>query len=99
MATRLELQTKLETLVSHVYYQPPETIKMEYPCIVYDTSNDDLLHADDMAYRRKRIYSVMVIDRNPDSILPDAVGDMFNARMNRHYTADNLHHYVYNIFY
>jgi hypothetical protein len=35
MAPRLQLQTLLETLTEHVYFQPPENLKVQYPCIVY----------------------------------------------------------------
>lgn len=37
MGTRLELQSKLVELLGskHVYYQPPESVKIEYPAIVY----------------------------------------------------------------
>ena len=40
MKTRLELQNKLEELLGfrHVYYQPPESVKMEYPAIRYSKS-------------------------------------------------------------
>lgn len=81
----------------HVYYQPPETFKMVYPCIIYDLSRDSTLHADDSVYNRKKQYSVTIVDRNPDSDIPDIFSDMFNASMERHYTADNLHHFVYTI--
>lgn len=97
MATRLELQERMEAIVDNVYFQPPETFKMIYPCIVYSLARDNLLHADDSAYHRRKVYDVTIIDRNPDSELPDIFGDAFNARMERHYTADNLHHFVYTI--
>ena len=42
MGTRLELQSKLEEILGsrQVYYQPPETVKMEYPAIVYRQNSD-----------------------------------------------------------
>lgn len=97
MATRLELHSRLLEICDHVYYQPPETFKMTYPCIVYDLAKDDLIHADDFAYVRRKQYSVTIIDRNPDSLLPDRFSDEFNAGMERHFTADNLHHFSYTI--
>ena len=41
MAGRLELQSKLEELLGtrNVYYQPPESIKIGYPAIVYFKNN------------------------------------------------------------
>ena len=98
MATRLELHQKLLALCNNVYYQPPETFKMAYPCIIYNLEQDDLLHADDLAYIRHKRYSITIVDRNPDSMLPDSFSEAFNARMERHYTADNLHHFSYTIF-
>ena len=51
MRTRLELQSKLEELLGsrHVYYQAPESVKMEYPAIRYSRSDIDVDHADDTA--------------------------------------------------
>ena len=97
MATRLELHNKLLAICPNCYYQPPETFKMTYPCIIYDLEKDDLLHADDSAYCRHKRYSITIVDRNPDSAIPDAFSDAFNAGMERHYEADNLHHFVYTI--
>lgn len=97
MATRLELSEKLHELGINVYHQQPETFKMTYPCIVYNLNNDQAIHADDRIYNRKKRYSVTIIDRNPDSELPDRFSDLFGVRMERHYTADNLHHFSYTI--
>ena len=38
MGTRIELQLKLEEILGsrHVYFQPPASIKMTYPAIVYE---------------------------------------------------------------
>lgn len=49
MGTRIELQSKLEELLGsrQVYYQPPETVKMEYPAIVYSKSNVKTTSAND----------------------------------------------------
>lgn len=99
MATRLELHEKLKAIVPNVYYQPPESIKIVYPCIIYDLARDDALHADNAVYKRWKRYSVTLIDRNPDSLLPDQFSDAFNAGMERHYTSDNLHHYSYTIIF
>lgn len=97
MATRLELHEKLKSFKIPAYYQPPETFKMTYPCIVYDLENDKGLHADDNVYNRKKRYSVTIIDRNPDSEFPDKFADLFGVIMERHYKADNLHHFSYTI--
>ena len=97
MATRLELDEKLRLIAEHVYFQPPETRKIVYPCIIYNLERDNATFADDMVYRRGKRYSVTVIDRNPDSELPDRLADAFGIQLERHYTADNLHHFSYTV--
>ena len=50
MASRPELQTKLEELLGNrnVYYQPPESVKIEYPAIVYSKIRIDTRSADNI---------------------------------------------------
>ena len=54
MSSRIELQDELENLLGskNVYYQPPESVKMEYPAIVYRRSNINNNFADDLVYRQ-----------------------------------------------
>lgn len=101
MAQRLELQTLLKNLLGsdHVYFQPPATLGLEYPCIVYHRDNEDATFADNKPYSRKKRYTVTVIDRNPDSLIPDKVGALPLCTYNRFYTADNLNHDVYTLFF
>ena len=40
-----------------------------------------------------------IIDKNPDSQLPDKLGELPLCRLNRVYTADNLNHYVFDIYF
>lgn len=98
---RLELHNVLVRLLgsSNVYFQPPSTVKMQYPCIVYQRSNIDMKHADDTLYLSEQEYQVTIIDSNPDSEIPKKIGDLPLSRFNRHYTADNLNHDVYNVYY
>ena len=69
MASRLNLQTELETILGsrNVYYQPPESVKMKYPAIVYSRKNIDNIFADDTVYTQNHSYELTVIDPNPDS--------------------------------
>ena len=101
MAPRLELQTLLETLLGsrNVYFQPPPSITLKYPCIVYKRNNVRTDFADNTAYKRKKSYQVMVIDKNPDSIIPDKVLMLPLCSYDRFYAADNLHHDVYTLFF
>ena len=99
MGSRLSLQSLLETLTDNVYFQPPANITMQYPCIVYDRDGSSVQHADDRPYRRTKRYQVTVIDRNPDSDLPDKVEELPTSRFDRFFAAGDLNHYVFNLFF
>lgn len=96
---RLELHAKFKELTSNVYYQPPASVRMKYPAIRYELSRIDLTSADNLAYLRYKAYQVTVIDADPDSEIADALSQWPMSRFNRLYTADNLYHYVFIIYY
>lgn len=47
------------------YFQPPESIKMNYPAIVYSLDDVDKTYANDGVYLSNRRYAVTVIDSRP----------------------------------
>lgn len=99
MAPRLELQALLEGMVDNVYFQPPENVKMVYPCIIYNRDFILTDWADDKPYLMRNRYLVTVIDRNPDSVLPDQLAALPLCVYDRFYTADNLNHHVFKLFF
>lgn len=99
MAPRLELQSLLEAITPHVYFQPPENVKLVYPCIIYHRDSMDAVHANNGLYKNTVRYSVTVIDRNPDSELHLNVGKMPLCSYNRFYVAENLNHDVYTLYF
>lgn len=101
MDKRLDLQSKLESLLGsrNVYYQPPASIRMKYPAIVYSRDDIDNRHADDGIYMQSHFYEVIVIDEDPDSEIVDKVSKLPSCRFSRHYTSDNLNHDVFIIYY
>jgi len=99
MAPRLELQALLLTMVDSVYFQPPPDIKMQYPCIVNERDDRFTAHAGNKPYAHMVAYQVTVIDRDPDSTIPDQVADLRFCEFQRTYKADNLNHDVYKLFF
>ena len=101
MAQRLELQAILTEILQtdQVYFQPPPSVHLEYPCIVYNRDYELTQFADDKPYARKKRYQVTVIDRNPDSGIPDKVAELPLCVYDRFYTADNLNHDVFKLFF
>jgi hypothetical protein len=96
---RLDLQTLLESLTPHVYFQPPSGHQMNFPCITYALEGDQTQHADNELYRHFKRYQVTVIDRNPDTDLADKVRKLRYCAFNRFFAADDLNHYVFSLFF
>lgn len=101
MASRLELQTKLEELLGskNVYYQPPESIRMEYPAIVYSKSDIKNTYANDAVYLNKKQYSVIVISKKPDDPVIDKLLEIPYCTYDRSYKSDNFNHDVLTLYY
>ena len=102
MARRLQLHEKFCTILGtrNVYFQPPESVKLKYDCIIYSVNNREDLRADNLHYRYMVRYEVTLIYRDPDSELPEILLDSFQRISHqRHFTVDNLHHDIYTLFY
>lgn len=101
MPSRLELQAVFEELLGseNAYFQPPASVKMSYPAIVYGLEDIENTFANDGVYSSKRKYSVTVIDKDPDSELVGKVAALPTCRYNRHFESDNLNHDVFILYF
>jgi len=99
MAPRLKLQSLLETVTEHVYFQPPANIQMQYPCIIYSRDGSLAEHANNELYRSAKQYQVTVVDRDPDTELADQVEALRYVSFERSFAADDLNHYVFTLFF
>ena len=102
MGLRTELHNELKTLLgsSNAYFQPPESIRMKYPCYVYSREPSHILRADNQAYRRVRKYDLIYITLDPDDPLIEKTEDHFQmCKFRRSYKADDLNHYYYDLYY
>ena len=102
MASRLELHEELCDILGsrNVYFQPPESVKLEYPCIIYELEDLDLDHADDFVYKYMRGYTIISIGKDPDSDIVDRIIRHFKyCRYSRHYITENLYHDAFLLYY
>jgi len=86
-------------MTSNVYFQPPTNVRLQYPCIVYHRDFADTKFADDEPYNHTKRYQITVIDQDPDSEIPDKVAALPMSLFNRFFTADDLNHDVYNVYF
>jgi hypothetical protein len=101
MGSRIDFHHDLVNLIAsgNVYFQPPPSIEMEYPCIVYKLDRITTKHANNNKYNENRAYQVTVIDRDPDSYIPGDVGSLPKSKFNRFFVSENLNHFVYTVFF
>jgi hypothetical protein len=107
VSRRTQLQLLLENLLVteedpdnklRVYFQPPDTVQMEYPCIRYERDNATHKAADNFAFIWQQRYQVTYMDYNPDSDVIDKLMEFPYSRFDRHYATSGLNHDVFVIY-
>lgn len=101
MADRLDLQGLLEELLEsrNVYYQSPESVKMQYPAIRYSKKKIESVYANNSKYLMRDCYELIVISRKPDDPVIKRLLALPYCSYDRQYIADNLYHDVLTIYY
>jgi hypothetical protein len=101
MDRRLELHEILVSILGSrsVYFQPPNNTQMQFPCITYQRDAAETKFAGNVPYLYQKRYSVTVIDRDPDSPIPDRIAALPMCSFNRFFTADGLNHDVFTLFF
>ena len=101
MADRLDLQSILEEMLEsrNVYYQPPESTKMQYDAIKYSKKTITSRYANNAAYSMMDCYELIVIARRPDHPVIKKLLMLPYCSFDRHYVADNLNHDVLTIYF
>ena len=101
MADRLDLQSILEEMLEsrNVYYQPPESTKMQYDAIKYSKKNIMSRYANNATYSMMDCYELIVISRRPDHPVIKKLLTLPYCSFDRHYVANNLYHDVLTIYF
>ena len=102
MGTRIQLHEKFMGLFGsyNIYFQPPETIKLKYPAIIYDFDGFYTKPANDKKYVMENRYTVTFIHKDPDVHYEEDMFSMFPwCSFDRRFVNDNLYHDVYTLYY
>lgn len=100
--SRIELHSVLVGLVGPdvpVYFQPDNDFRLSYPCVIYERSQANTRFANDNPYINTKRYSVTVVDRDPDSEIPDKIATMPLCMHSSFFVTDNLNHDVFDIYF
>lgn len=101
MDRRQDLQNLLVNILgsNKVYFQPPPTIHLDYPCIIYERNTADSQFADNNSYLFKFRYKITYIDRSPENNIVKKLARIPMCTYDRFYTSDGLNHDVLNLYY
>ncbi len=86
----------------NVYYNPPTSIRMEFPCFRFELNNLDVKHADNFAYSRKPRWAVTYITRDVEDVekVAEQMLDIFQyCNFDTSFRSDNLEHAVFNLYF
>jgi len=97
---RIKLHNELLEFSDNVYFQPPESLRMNYPCIVYSKAGDFETQANDGYYIGMKEYDLTLIGYSPDSELPEEIRDHFRmCSITQYYVTDSLQHVKLKLYY
>lgn len=97
MSDRLDLHSELTSIMgtNPVYYQPPQNIRLSYPCCIYSLDDINKYYANNKSYNNISRYSVTLITKDPEDPAVDLLSDLMYSSFDRHFVNDNLHHFVF----
>lgn len=101
MADRLDLHKTLVDILGsdQVYFQPPASVYLKYPVIIYARKRIENAFADDAVYKQAHHYEITVIDKDPDSHIVEKISRLSCCVHDRHFTSENLNHDVFELYY
>lgn len=100
--SRVDLHNELVSVFGsrYVYYQPPESVKLHYPCVIYSKDRVDQRRANDSIYSLTNVYNVTIVGKDPDSDTAERLlRNFMHCRFDRRYVADGLYHDVLTLHY
>lgn len=95
-----ELQQVLSALdgVNQAYIEPPA--KLDDPCILIERSAPDVVrYADNVRHSVMYGYTIIIIDRDVESLIPGQVEELPYSSFDRKYKLNGLHHFAYRLFF
>jgi hypothetical protein len=99
---RSELNAKFKEILgnNNVYFQPPESVKLKYDCIIYKDVSPYTRAANNYKYILQHKYQITYITSNPVSPIVDKMLHEFQMidRVND-FVSDGLYHYVYELYF
>ena len=96
---RTEISAKLKEVLgsSNVYFQSPPSTGMSYPAILYSIKDMPSKPADNRPFVVGTVYSITVLDKDPDSLIPGKMMGLKGCRFDRRFIQSNLYHNIFTL--
>lgn len=97
---RLKISQMLHNVLgsNNVYFDPPESVKMKYPAIVYTRAKINTISADNKKFVSYDRFEVTFIRKEADSTIVDAILELPYCEHVREYKASDLYHDVFTVY-
>ena len=82
---------------NHVYYDPPESVKIRYPAIVYHMNHISNRYANSRIYNNTFTFTATLIDEDPESEIVEKMLSIPYCKHNQHYQSNGMTHDVFTI--
>lgn len=101
MGQRQQLHDLLKVVLgsSNVYFQPPPSKQMAYPCIVYQRDSAQIEFAGNRPYSYTQRYQVTLIDQNPDSAIRAKIAALPMVSVSTFFAVSGLNHDVFVLYF
>ena len=98
--SRLSLNRILKEVLGsdNVYFQPPESIRLNYPCIVYSISSGDTKYASNIPYKFDICYQITFMSRDPDDAIREKIAMLPMCRYDRALKTEDLNYDIFKIY-
>ena len=97
-----QIRDILYTIRDTVYYDPPTSIQMEYPCFRFVMNNTDSRYADNVHYINHKRWAITYITRDVeeiDQVIKEVLDKFKYSTHETTYKAENLVHVVFNLYF
>ena len=97
---RLKISQMLHNVLgsNNVYFDPPESVKMKYPAIIYTRAKTNTKSADNKKFVSYDRFEVTFIRKEADSTIVDAILELPYCEHVREYKASDLYHDVFTVY-
>ena len=98
--SRLRLHSILEGILGskNVYFQPPENMRITYPCIIYNISSADTKYASNLPYKFNICYQITFISRDPDDDIREKIAMLPMCKYDRQFRDSDVNHDIFKIY-